>query len=178
MKFVRQRIVAPGGLGVPPTILVSAETDPVWGNGGVGTGTKALPAAYSTDSTFEHDINGCDQIFVGVNIVVLGGGGLTGITLAIEFQDTSDPSVWYPSHEPAKSAAGGVEAPLRTDALALQEWVVAVGVGNYIVASRKEHKQFRKFRVRFRRTAGAPDATTRINCYWWHSGGHAEVAEQ
>lgn len=177
MKFVRQPVWAPVG-GVM-TQVVTAETDPVWGNGGVGTGTKALPAAYADDSTFVFNINGCDQIFVGVNIIALGAAGLTGITLVIEFQSTEDPAVWFPSHEPAKSVAGGVEYPLRLDPLTPnQEWACTSGVGNYIAASRKENRLFHRFRVRFRRSAGAPDAATRIHCHWWHSGGEALVPEQ
>lgn len=171
MFFVRQAILS------PPAVMVSAETDPIWGNGGALTGTKDLPAAYTADSTFEYNINGCDQIYVGVAVIVLGGGGLTGVTLLISFQDPSDTTVWYPSKEPACSVAAGIEIPLRIDTLANNEWP-CIGVGNYLVSSRKEHKQFRKFRVQFRRTAGATDATTRIRAFWYHSGGEALVPEQ
>jgi hypothetical protein len=174
MKF--NRVAVNGIVAGAIAPIITGELDPIWGDS--TGGTKLLPATYNSDSTFEYAINGSSQIFVHVHILVLGGGGLTGITLIIEFQDPDNPTYWIPSKQP--TIVAGTEDVLRNDTLVNNEWVLAPagGIGNYVVASRKEHKRFTRFRVRFRCTAGAPGATTRIHCYWHTDSQESMVPSQ
>jgi hypothetical protein len=180
VKFTRERVlqtVSTGPTSTTTTVVSPEVSDLLFTNASALDGsTIALPAAFNLDATFEIHPYGAEQIFVHVHTSVLGGGGLTGIDVLIEFENPdwglSLPVVnrWIPSKEPANSAAGGVSVPLRTDVAALQVWS-CIGVGSFIVASRRENQHFEKARVRFRATAGAAGATTAIRCYWCGSNG-------
>jgi hypothetical protein len=174
MKFTRDPVytyVVTGPTSYQTITAYPEITDLLFTNASAADGsTVALPGAFNFDSTFEFDDYGWDQIFVHVHTQVLGGGGLTGVDCLIEFENPDSPGLWVPSHEPACSAVGGVEAPLRTDALAAHVWA-CIGVGSFIVASRKENQHITRWRARFRATAGAAGATTRIRCYWHGNGG-------
>jgi len=123
----------------------------------------ALPAAYNDNATFEVKINGNTQIFVTINTVDLGAAALSGVKVLIEFADPDHPGFWIPSKK-------GVN---RESSLSVHEWSV-LGVGNKVVVSREEHKQFKLARVRFRANTGAADADTKIICSWHHNGGRSQ----
>jgi hypothetical protein len=174
MEFTRDRVLdhtASGPTSHTTVVAYPAIASLNFTNASAADGsTVALPAAFNWESTFEYDCEGWDQIFVHVHTLALGGGGLTGIDVLIEYENPDVPDMWIATREPALSAAGGVEAPLRTATVAARTWSV-LGVGNFIVASRKEHMHFNKFRVRFQATAGVADAATNILCYWHGNGG-------
>lgn len=119
---------------------------------GTVSGTEPLPAAYNDRSTFEVPLTGNGAVQVLISVQALGAGGLTGITFVIEFYDP-DTARWYPSKE-------GVA---RTADLATHQWACNA-VGDFILASRVEHNQFKAARVRFKASAGAADAATVIKC--------------
>jgi len=187
MKFVRNRIVdhvvvagAFDANGNPTTTATETQAemlDLVLGNG-VSTwevlqkdeATRetvtsiALPtaAAFTDAGTFELDVNGNTQIFVTCHIKDLGAAALTGINVLIEFQDPDHPEFWIPSKEGINR-----EANAATHAWAL------TGVGDYMVASRVEHRHFMKARVRFKALSGVADGDTNIQCSWHHDGGRS-----
>jgi hypothetical protein len=164
VKFTRDRVlqtVDTGPSSQTTTVLHPEITDLLFTNANAADGsTVALPAAYNETSTFEVDLNGNDQIYVLVYVDNLGGGGLTGVKLVIEWQSPDNTDVWVPSKE-------GVA---RDATYASNEWSVTA-LGSYLLASRKDMQQTHKARVRFQAVAGAADAATRIRAYWHPNSG-------
>lgn len=188
MRFGRPRIITHPTAGIDPatglphTTAVETQsevTNLVLGNGtstwDIVTGrdaetgnfvrqnvqSVALPAAaYDNEALFELGINGNKQIFVHVHTEALGATGLTGVTMVLEFNDPDYPNLWIPSSE-------GVG---RANNFAAHE-IALVGLGDWVVATREEHRQFTRWRARFRATAGAADANTQIIVGWAHDGG-------
>lgn len=159
MKFTRERVlqtVDTGPSSQTTTVLHPEITDLLFNSINAADGsTVALPAAYNEVSTFEVDLNGNDQIYVLVHLDNLGGAGLTGVKLIIEWQSPDNANVWVPSKE-------GVA---RDANYASNEWTLTA-LGSYLLASRKDMQQTHKARVRFQAAAGAADATTLIRAYW------------
>jgi hypothetical protein len=120
----------------------------------------ALPAAYNADATFELNINGNQQVFLHLHTQALGAAALTGVVALIEFQDPDYPDRWFPS----------AEGVARTANYVAHEQTL-LGAGDWILASRVEHRQFTKVRFRFRAAGGAADAATIIVAGWTHDGG-------
>lgn len=176
MFFRRPRIVQQYPAVAASFVSQTQVVDFRLGDGSLGANYVIIPSPnYNVTCLIEQAINGDSQIFIGLNVVNMGG--MADITGVIEFQDPDDPVFWYPSHEPACSGLAGVETPLRTDAIALQEWAITAA-GNFLIATRVEHPHFKRFRVRFRGAAGAPGPATDVRCYWYHNGGEALVPEQ
>lgn len=179
MKFTRAAVTTEtptSPSSTTKTTIFPAITDLVFGNTSTASGSKvALPAAYNLEATFEQDIFGFSQVYLHMHVINLGGGGLTGITSLIEFQDFDHTDLWFPSKEPAIQDVAGepLEVPLRVDSVANNEWVCNA-VGHYILASRVEHQHFSKFRARFRKSASNADANTVIRVGWSHNGGRVE----
>ncbi len=116
-------------------------------------------SAFTDEATFEILLNGNRQVFVHM-IVEAFGANITGIKTLIEFEDPDRVDVWMPSKE-------GVN---READITLHEWHIA-DTGMHILASRVEHRQFTKARVRFKAEGGAADADTKVLCTWHHDGG-------
>jgi len=121
-----------------------------------------LPAAYDANALFEINIHDNKQIFLTVNTVALGAAVLTGIVAVIEFNDPDHPAYWIPSREGVARDAG----------FAANEFTL-LGLGNWNVASRLEHMQYHKARIRFHAAAGAADAATEIVCTFHLDGGQS-----
>lgn len=185
MKFTRRRIVtrAPTATGIDAngdptttaTVTRTARGDLILGNGTSewpilqrdeatfeDVTSVALTAAYTDESTWEILLNGNSQIWCTVHTVALGAGGVTGLNVLFEFQDPDHPNLWIPSKEGINREANA----------ATHTWGVA-GIGDWLLASREEHRQFAKARVRFKAMAGTSDAATKILVSWHHNGGRS-----
>lgn len=180
MKFQRPQVVDHAFTGIDPVsgfpyttanITQARVDDLVFGDGTVhnllqtdgsiaAVASTVLPAAYNANALFEIPIHDNKQIFLSVNTVALGAGGLTGITAVIEFNDPDYPAYWYPSRE-------GVD---RTAGFAANEFTL-LGVNSWCVASRVEHMQNTLARVRFHIAGGAVDQTSMIVCSFHLDGG-------
>jgi hypothetical protein len=146
-------------------LVRAALSQVILGSGG-GASNAALAAGYTDFSTFRINLSGNGQLWVSVHTAALGAAALTGVTLVVEFGDP-DWGLWLPSRE-------GVS---RDTTLTANEWTL-LGVGNWLVASRAEHKHFQSARVRFRAAGGAADAATLIRVGWHHDGLRPWVPEQ
>jgi hypothetical protein len=175
MRFVRAALLNPD-----KSVRVAAVNDLILGDGtpvpSVPNGTDSAligePTVlitqnnYTEATTFEVNLNGNAQIFLGLNIVSFGGGAMTGCTCLMEFYN-ADLDVWIPS----------TEGVVRTANLATHETNFAA-TGSFVLASRVEPPQFTKARYRFHADGGAADGTTLIRANWWHDGAISNVAEQ
>ena len=177
MHFRRPRIVHQyPEYAAPSTVVQTQMLDLLLGDGSISADYLVIPTPnYDATCLVEQNINGNKQVFVGLNVVNLGG--MVDLTFVIEFQELDNPNFWYPSKEPTCDGLAGVEQPLRTAGIAGHEWVIAAA-GNFYVATRVEHPHFKKFRVRFRGAAGGPGAATDVRVYWGTDGSIAEVADQ
>lgn len=128
-----------------------------------GVTTTALPASFFPNGVFDIELNGNRQVFVGVFIEALGGDVLTGVTLRIEMRDPLT-GLWIPSAE-------GV--PRTADAASHN--ISLIGVGNHLVATRKEHRRFSAARVLFQAAAGAADEDTIIRAVWYPDSSSASA---
>jgi hypothetical protein len=180
MRFQRPQIVDHVFAGIDPAsgfphttanITQARVDDLVLGNGAAHAVLQAdgsfanvvstvLPAAYNAVALFEIRLHDNKQIFLSMNTVALGAGGLTGVTAVIEFNDPDYPAYWYASREGVARDAG----------FAANEFTL-LGIGNWCVASRIEHMQNALARVRFHATAGAADAASMIVCSFHLDGG-------
>jgi hypothetical protein len=181
MRFQQERVVDPYGTflgfdanGSPcyqETVLQAEHSDFFAGDGTLGPDYFVLPVpafnigSLVTDCVFVQDAPGADQIFIGISIIGFGAAGLTTVSASIEFQDPDNPALWIASREMHKSGAGGLDYPFRNMAPANMVWNLT-NVGNFLIASRVEHKHFTKFRLRLRGNA-AVDGDTDIRCYWY-----------
>lgn len=177
MHFRRPRIVNQyPDYPVPSTVVQTQVLDLFLGDGSIGANYTIIPTPnYDNVALIEQNLGGNSKVYVGLDVRNMGA--MVDITFVIEFQDPDLGLFWFPSHEPAKSAAGGVETPLRADAIGLQEFVIGAA-GQYIVATRTENPHFKKFRIRFRGAAGGPGAATDVRVYWWPDGGISAVEDQ
>lgn len=179
MRFQRPQVVDHVFAGIAPSgfpcttanIIQTRVDDLVLGNGAVfpiiqddGTIDNVvsivLPAAYDLNALFELRMHDNKQVFMTVHTIALGAGGLTGLMAVIEFNDPDHPAYWMPSREGVARDAG----------FAANEFTL-LGVGDWTVASRVEHMQHNKARIRFRVAGGAAAAGTEIVCSFHLDGG-------
>jgi hypothetical protein len=174
------RIAAPTTLGGGTTIIQQTQLlDLVFSGPGV-PGTLPLPEAmtgFTEAATVEQNLYGCAQVFVHVRIVNFGGAALNEIDFVIEFQDPDNPALWIPSKEPYLDAS--TETPRWTDGIGDNMWLLT-GLGeSYVLATRKLHPHFRKFRVRaVGGKVGVADGTTDIRVFWHPDSNISMVADQ
>lgn len=183
MKFTREAIItrtAGPGLdanGNPHTVPAVTQTplsDLVLGDGvaskTVFKRTQTFGLSRETESILTLDvvvgswldiiqpINGSNQVFITANVVDLGA--MSGLLCRIEFQDPDHPEFWIPSKENIN----------RESAASDHSWSL-IQTGNYVLASRQEHRHFRAFRARFQALVADADTDTHIVVSWHHAGG-------
>jgi hypothetical protein len=182
MRFQRPQIITHNTIGIDPasgmphTLAAVAQIrvdDLVLGNGTAfnilqddGTidavTSIVLPAAYDGNALFEILLRDNKQVFLSVHTIALGAAALTGIVAVIEFNDPDHPAYWLASREGIARDAG----------FAANEFTL-LGVGDWTVASRVEHMQHKKARVRFHIAGGAVAAGTEIVCSFHLDGGQS-----
>lgn len=183
MKFIRPKIIrhdpvagsfdANGNPTTTPVIVQTERTDLILGDGATSfdviqkdgsvktVQTVDTTTAFSDENTWELQINGNRQIFVTLNVEDLGAAA-SGVRVLIEFQDPDHTEFWIPSKE-------GIN---RESSISTHEWALT-GTGNWVVASRVEHRHFKVARVRFKMIGGDADASTKVVCSWTHDGGRS-----
>lgn len=120
-----------------------------------GAGTNpAITTAFAANQS-EFDLNGSDQMFLQVD-VVLGGGGITSVEFLFEAGDKS-----LLDGSGATSFAPSKEGEARDAVPATHEWSIAAD-GKHILASEKVPQALRTGRVSVKHTAGSPDGATRV----------------
>lgn len=145
----------------------SAKTT-VYGGGPLSVTSQILPIAAATPAyvSFDFNIEDNRQVFANVFIKNFGSGGMSELRTLIEFQDPHYPEFWIPS----------LEGVSRTTGTQAGHHHVATAVGNYIVASRQEHRHFRRVRFSFQADL-AIDAATEVWVTWHNDGAPSRLSD-
>jgi len=140
-----------GGV-VQPVDTVTSQTLPV-----VATGNEFQ---------MEFDIYDFRQVFLNVHIVNFGAAGMSNLYVRVDKQSPEYPRFWVPS----------LEGVARTVGTAVGHTIALAAVGNYVVASRQEHRHFNKVRFSFQADL-AVDAATEIWVSWYTDGAPSMLSE-
>lgn len=137
-------------------------------DGTIGTVLSTLIpiTANAAWAVFEFDIDDNRQVFANINIVAFGAGGMANLLTVIEFQDPHYPNFWIPS----------LEGVARTSGTVALHTITLAAAGSYVIASRQEHRGFKKVRFRFQADAAA-DATTEIWTSWFTDGATSKITD-
>jgi len=143
---------SPVGGVVQPVDTVTSQTLPV-----VATGNEFQ---------MEFDIYDFRQVFLNVHIVNFGAAGMSNLYVRVDKQSPEYPRFWVPS----------LEGVARTVGTAVGHTIALAAVGNYVVASRQEHRHFNKVRFSFQADL-AVDAATEIWVSWYTDGAPSMLSE-
>jgi hypothetical protein len=124
-----------------------------------------LPVTPAWFTTGEYDVWDCRQVFLNVHIVSLAGA-ITQLDCYIETQNPDYPEMWCPSLEGVARNVGTVAG----------HTITLGAVGDYVVASRQEHRHISKVRFNFQADA-AIAAGTEIWATWYTDGAPSRLTE-
>lgn len=125
-----------------------------------------LPVAPGAFTTGEFDVYDCRQVFLNVHIVDFGVAGMANLDVLIEVQNPDYPELWLPSLE-------GIGRNIGTLA---GHTITLPAVGDYVVASRQEHRHISKVRFSFTADA-ATDPDTEVWATWYTDGAPSRLTE-
>jgi hypothetical protein len=114
----------------------------------------------------EFDLYDNRQVFLDIHIVAFGAGGMANLLAVAEYQSPEYPRFWVPS----------LEGIARTVGTRAGHTLTMAAVGNYVMASRQEHRHFNKVRFLFQADA-AVDAATEIWVTWYSDGAPSMLSE-
>jgi hypothetical protein len=134
----------------------------------IDTVTSQLLPIVASGNEFQMEVNVYDarQVFLNVHVVNFGGGGMSNLYARIDKQSPEYPRFWVPS----------LEGIARNVGTAVGHTITMNAVGNYVIASRQEHRHFQKVRFSFQADL-AVDATTEIWVSWYTDGAPSRVTE-
>lgn len=129
--------------------------------------SQALPVVASgVEFQMEFDVYDFRQVFLNVHIVNFGAAGMTNLYVRVDKQSPEYPRFWVPS----------LEGIARNVGTAVGHTIGLAAVGNYVVASRQEHRHFQKVRFSFQADL-ATDGATEIWVSWYTDGAPSRVTE-
>jgi len=125
-----------------------------------------LPVTPAWFVTGPFNVAAARQVFLNVHVVDFGLGGMANLNVLIETRNSDYPEMWSPSLEGVARNVGTV----------VGHTITLAAVGNYVVASREEHRHFDQVRFSFQADA-AIDNDTEIWATWYTDGAPSRLTE-
>jgi hypothetical protein len=124
-----------------------------------------LPVTPTWFTTGPFEVYDCRQVFLNVHVVSLAGA-ITQLDVLIEVQNPDYPQLWLPSLEGVARNVGTVAG----------HTITLGAVGDYVVASRQEHRSISAVRFSFQADA-AVAAGTEMWATWYTDGAPSRLTE-